>query len=219
MAGAAKTGGSGRVATPWTFKAGLALAALGLLAVLYVVSASLSKPEDGGYKRFAKGPLRELVVLRDPPPQSSRPFTTADGFETKLQNFRGKVVVLNLWATWCAPCIEEMPTLAALQAAYKDRDLVVVPVSLDTRAKRDRAIKDLAELSQGRLGFYADPTAAVAFDSRAGEGMPITIIYSRDGRELARYAGAANWNSPEAHALFEAALADGAPTPPQPPRS
>ncbi len=184
------------------------LAAVGGLAFLYVVFSSVSKPEDGGYGRFATGALKTLVALDRPAAQSSKPFKTADGFELTLQSFRGKVVVMNLWASWCAPCVEEMPTLAALQEAYAGRDLVVAPISIDQPRARARAISDLEKLSGGRLTFYNDPTAAIAYDSGAGAGLPTTVIFARDGREIARLAGAANWNSPEAHALIDAALAE-----------
>ena len=194
----------------WALKVGLALAGVGLLAFLYAVSAAVSKPDESGYRRFATGALKALVVMERPAPQSSRSFQTADGFAVKLSNFRGKVVVMNLWASWCAPCVAEMPTLGALQAAYAGRDLVVAPISIDQPRARARAIADLAKLADGKLTFYTDPTAAIAYDSGAGAGMPTTVIFARDGREIARLAGAANWNSPEAHALIEAALAEQA---------
>jgi thiol-disulfide isomerase/thioredoxin len=192
----------------WALKAGLGLAALGLLGFLYAVSAALSKPEESAYRRFATGAMRALVTSDKPPPQSTRPFKTADGFDMALANFRGNVVVVNLWATWCAPCVEEMPTLGALQRRYAGRPLKVVAISLDQPRHRARAIADLGRLSGDTLTFYHDPTAAIAYDSGAGAGMPTTIIYAKDGREIARLAGAANWNSPEARALIDAALSE-----------
>ena len=192
----------------WALNAGLVLATLGIVAFLYVVSTAVSKPEQSGYGRFATGPLKTLIVADKPPPQSTRPFQTADGFAVTLQSFRGKVVVMNLWATWCAPCVEEMPTLGALAKTYAGRDLAVVAVSLDQARAKDRAVKDLARLTGNALTFYTDPSAAIAYDSGAGSGMPTTIIFAKDGREIARLAGAADWNSPQAHALFDAALAE-----------
>lgn len=187
----------------------MGLAAVGVLAFLYVVFSAVSKPEDAGYGRFATGALKTLVVLEKPAAQSSKAFKTADGFDVTLQSFRGKVVVMNLWASWCAPCVEEMPTLGALQTAYAGQDLVVAPISIDVARARARAMTDLEQLSGGKLTFYNDPTAAIAYDSGAGSGLPTTVIFARDGREIARVAGAADWNSPEAHALIDAALAEG----------
>ena len=201
--------GDGKPRSSWVLKAGLGLAALGVLAFLYVVSAAVSKPEQGAsYARFAAGSLKSLKVVAAPAPQSTRSFQTADGFATTLQNFHGKVVVMNLWATWCAPCVEEMPTLGALQAAYKGRDLAVVAIDLDPARQRAHAVETLAKLSGGALTFYTDPTLAIGFESGASQGMPTTVIYGRDGREIGRVLGGANWNSPEAHALIDAALAE-----------
>jgi thiol-disulfide isomerase/thioredoxin len=192
----------------WALRAGLALAALGVLAFLYAVFASLSKPEQGTYARFATGAMRALQVMEPAKPQSSRPFQTADGFEQTLANFRGQVLVVNFWATWCAPCVEEMPTLGALQRRYEGRPLRVIAISLDRPAHQAKAVAELAKLAGGSLTFYHDPTAAIAYDSGAGAGMPMTVIYGKDGRELARLAGAADWDSAEAHAVFEAALSE-----------
>ena len=192
----------------WVLKAGLGLAAVGVLAFLYVVSAAVSKPEGPGYARYATGALQSLKVVISPAPQSIRPFQTADGFTTNLQNFRGKVVVMNLWATWCAPCVEEMPTLGALQAAYTGRNLAVVTIDLDPARLHAHAVETLAKLSSGALTFYTDPTLAIGFENGASQGMPTTVIYGKDGREIGRVLGGANWNSPEAHALIDAALAE-----------
>lgn len=192
----------------WALKTGLVLALIGLAGFLYVVSSALSKPDESGYGRFAVGPLKTLQVQAKAPPQSTRTFQSADGFTSSLAAFRGQVLVVNLWATWCAPCVEEMPTLGALQRHYADRPLKVVAISLDQPRHKERAIKDLAKLSEGSLTFYHDPSAGIAYDSAAGAGMPTTIIYAKDGREIARLAGAADWNSPAAHALFDAALAE-----------
>jgi thiol-disulfide isomerase/thioredoxin len=120
--------------------------------------------------------------------------------------FEGEIVVLNLWATWCAPCMEEMPTLGELQRRYEGR-LRVVPVSVDTLAQAEAAETALAQLSGGALPFLIEPSRGILFSARAS-GMPATIIYDRRGRELARLAGGADWASPEAFALMDAALAE-----------
>lgn len=192
----------------WALNVGLGLALAGLAAFLFALFAGLSKPETGGYARFATGSMKKLEVLAEPPAQSTRAFQTADGFPVTLKSFRGRVVVMNLWGTWCAPCVEEMPTLGALAGAYADRPLSVVAINLDPPKLRQRAVADLARLSGGTLTFYADPTLAIAFESGASRGMPVTVIYGRDGREIGRILGAADWMSPEARALIDAALAE-----------
>jgi len=186
----------------------LGLGAAGLAALVFALFAALSNPPARGYAEFARGSLKKLQVLDAPPPQSQRPFQTADGARMTLKSFRGRVVVMNLWGTWCAPCVEEMPTLGALAGAYKDRPLSVVAINVDPTRLRQRAVTDLQRLSGGALTFYADPTLAIALESGASRGMPVTVIYARDGREIGRVLGAADWMSAEARALIDAALAE-----------
>ncbi len=187
--------------------AALALIAIGLLAFLYVVFAASSKPENAsGLTRFARGELAQLAVLPEPPPMPLRPIQDAAGAETSLGAFEGEVLVLNVWFTGCAPCIHEMPSLAALQRRYEGR-IRVVPVSIDSEAKRAEAVRMLAELSDNSLPFYIDISRGVAFDVRT-PGFPITIIYDREGRERARLAGGADWASEDAFALIDAVLAE-----------
>lgn len=179
--------------------------AAGLLAFLYVLFFAASKPDEhAGLMRFAEGEMSALLIMEDAPPIPTRPLQGPEG-ETNLAAFEGEVLVVNLWATWCAPCVEEMPTLAALQRAFEGR-LRVIPISVDSEGDLDRAREKLAELSGGDLLFYGDVTRGVLFDVRA-TGMPVTIIYDRSGVELARLSGGADWSSPQALGLMEAVLA------------
>jgi thiol-disulfide isomerase/thioredoxin len=116
------------------------------------------------------------------------------------------VTLVNLWAIWCALCITEMPTIGALARQYEGR-LNVVAVSVDGVAKEADARAQLAQLTDGSLDFYIEPSRGVLFSMRAA-GMPVTVLYGRDGRELARLVGGADWASPEAMALIDAALAE-----------
>jgi thiol-disulfide isomerase/thioredoxin len=144
--------------------AALAMIAVGLLAFLYVVFAASSKPQNSaGLMRLARGELSALVVVPDPPPMPLRPLQDAAGAETSLAAYQGEVMVLNLWATWCAPCVEEMPTLGALQRRYGGR-VYVVPISVDGEGQRARAQAQLADLSEGSLPFLIDITRGVLFD-------------------------------------------------------
>ena len=180
--------------------------AAGLVALLYVLFAASSKPEANlGLMQYAQGEMRRLQVMEAPPPMPTRTLTDAQGAETNLQAYQGEVIVLNLWATWCAPCVEEMPTLGALQRHFGDR-LKVVPISVDGEADRANAVRQLGELSDNSLPFLLDMSRGVLFDAQAA-GMPVTIVYDRDGQERARLAGGADWASPEAIALLEAVLA------------
>ncbi len=191
----------------WALWAALAMLAAGTLAVLYVVFAASTKPEPStGLARFATGEMRQLAVLQAPPAMPARSIRDALGAETTLGAIAGgDVMVLNLWATWCAPCMQEMPTLAELQRRYEGR-IRVIPVSVDSEGQRERAQRELARLSDGALPFLIDITRGVLFDVQAA-GMPVTIIYDRQGREVARLAGGADWSSDEAAALIDAVLA------------
>ncbi len=192
---------------PWALWAALTMLGLGTVAVLYVLFAGASKPEPtSGLSRFATGELAHLTVLEAPPPLPTRTIQDANGAATTLSANTGEVLVVNLWATWCAPCMEEMPTLGALQRRFEGR-IRVIPVSADSEAKRAEAQSELARLTNGTLPFYIDITRGVLFDAQA-PGMPVTIIYDRSGHEVARLAGGADWGGEDAAHLIDAVLAD-----------
>lgn len=136
----------------------------------------------------------------------TRPLrNAAGGVATLAGAYDNEVLVVNLWATWCAPCVEELPTLAALQRRFAGRGVEVVTISVDSEGDRAKAERELTRLSGGALPFWIDISRGVLFDVEA-PGMPITIIYV-GGEERARLAGGADWSSEEAAALIEAALA------------
>lgn len=134
-------------------------------------------------------------------------FVDASGNEVTLADFAGKVVVLNLWATWCAPCRREMPALDRLQAELGGDDFTVVALSVD------RASVDLAriegfyeEVGVERLEIYRDPDMRVPRELRA-PGLPTTVVFDRDGMEVGRVLGDAPWDGPEAVAILEEIMA------------
>jgi thiol-disulfide isomerase/thioredoxin len=177
----------------------------GLGAVLYVVMSATGTQEDG-LERFARGELERLTVLADPPAQSTATFTDAEGAEVSLADFRGKVVVLNLWATYCGPCKIEMPSLDRLAGARDAGRVAVVPVSLDFEradAEDFYAVEEFAD-----LGFYFGGVTdgfEIARDL-GNQRLPITVIYDTRGRELARLVGGAEWDGPDAAALIDAVV-------------
>jgi len=124
----------------------------------------------------------------------------------KLSDFKGKVVVMNVWATWCGPCVAEMPTLAKLQAAFAGKPVEVVAVSIDTADDTAKAKAFLAK--HAPLKFYQDTTMKLPFVLKpAAEGTPVTVIYGKDGKEAGRVTGDADWSQPDAKAAVEKALA------------
>jgi thiol-disulfide isomerase/thioredoxin len=135
-----------------------------------------------------------------PKPVPELTFLDADGNEVTLANFRGEVVVLNLWATWCAPCRHEMPSLDRLQAELGDGGLEVIALSLD-RGDVAKVRDFFAELGLSNLAIYRDPTAKAGRELGA-PGLPTTVVIDRTGQEVGRLLGPAEWDSPDAIALL-----------------
>jgi thiol-disulfide isomerase/thioredoxin len=191
---------------PWTYALWGGVA-IGLAVVLYVIATLLIK--HGGapdLNSLAHGAMKDLKVMPAGAPPPSQPILGPDGKSTDLTQIKAPVVVVNLWATWCAPCVTEMPTLAKLQAAYPGR-ILVVPVSMDTAKDREKARAFIAQYPP--LPFYQDPKAAMVFTvTPPAEGLPTTLLYGRNGRERARVSGGADWSGPDAHAVIEALLAE-----------
>jgi thiol-disulfide isomerase/thioredoxin len=157
--------------------------------------------EAASLKSLARGQMAQLQVSAAGPAAPDTPILDPAGHVLRLDQLKGPVRIVNLWATWCAPCVREMPTLARLQTAYGGR-IVVVAISMDGLADRAKARAFIAEHSP--LGFYQDPQAALAFAlSPPAEGFPTTLIYDERGRERARLAGPADWNSPDARAVID----------------
>ncbi len=138
-------------------------------------------------------------------PLSSAAFQNASGLPVSLETFRGRVVLLNLWATWCLPCRKEMPALDRLQAALGGPDFEVVALSID-RAGAGPSKKFLDSMGVAKLALYVDPTAKLANEFRA-VGLPTTILIGRDGREIGRLLGPAEWDAEDAKALVKIAVA------------
>jgi thiol-disulfide isomerase/thioredoxin len=105
------------------------MVALAVGAALYGMAGCSSKPSD--LKSLATGDMKSLKVDDAPAPAPDTPFTDADGKTHTLAEFKGKAVVVNLWATWCGPCVAEMPTLAKLQTEVAGEPVVILPISLD----------------------------------------------------------------------------------------
>ncbi len=141
-----------------------------------------------------------------PTPAPDYTFYDSAGKALKVSDFKGKVVVLNTWATWCGPCKVEMPTLARLQAAYAGKGVEVMAVSIDTPEDAAKAVLFIGQ--NAPLKFYHDRDMKIVFKIKA-PGTPTTVIYGKDGMEQARVAGDADWTSPEAKALVDEALAGG----------
>jgi thiol-disulfide isomerase/thioredoxin len=156
---------------------------------------------------LARGEVAAINIAADPKRLPDLAFTDAAGKERKLADFRGRTVLLNLWATWCVPCRKEMPALDALQGKLGGDKFEVVAVNIDTR-NPDKPKTWLAEVGVTRLGYFADPSAKVFQDLKAvgkAVGMPTTLLIDPQGCELGVLAGPAEWVSDDAIRLIEAA--------------
>jgi thiol-disulfide isomerase/thioredoxin len=153
---------------------------------------------------FAKGELAALQVQSEPRRAIPIAFEGDDGGKLTLADFKGRPILLNLWATWCVPCREEMPALDRLQAAKGGPGFQVVAVNVDTaRLEKRAAFLDRAGVKS--LTRYADPSGD-AFETLRKDGkalgLPVTLVIDKDGCEIAAVEGGAKWDSAEAQALI-----------------
>lgn len=187
-----------------TVKNGIIAAALiGLGAIVYVIISALVSSESGPLDSFATGTMGDFRTVSDAPDQPLTTILTEDGRELTLADKRGKVVLVNFWATWCAPCVVEMPALDALQARYGSDQFEVVAISMDRTI--DEAGDFYREHGLTNLALYHDQSFSAAMTAGA-RGLPLTVLYDRNGGEIGRLDGDAEWASEDAFALIEAAL-------------
>ena len=191
-----------------TLLAGLAFA-IGAAAI-YVTNPRPSNAPSQAIEQASKSgapagnSLAGFIRKQSPEPLPNVAFQNADGQPLDLAGFKGKVVLLNLWATWCVPCRKEMPALDRLQAALGSSDFEVVALSID-RSGVAGARKFLDSIGIARLKLYADPSAKLANEFKA-VGLPTTILIDRQGREIGRLIGPAEWDDADAQTLIKTAL-------------
>jgi thiol-disulfide isomerase/thioredoxin len=161
-------------------------------------------PMGPGSNALSQGQMAAFVFRKAPEPLPEFNFQDATGRERTLGDWRGKLVLLNLWATWCVPCRKEMPALDRLQAEMGSDRFEVVAVSVD-RTGLQGARKFLDETKAARLALYADPSARLASTLRA-VGLPATLLIDAEGREVGRLLGPAEWDSDDAKKLIRAIL-------------
>jgi thiol-disulfide isomerase/thioredoxin len=186
---------------------------IGVAAVLYITAQSSTKPADqaSAPKAAAVAVNSVATKLEHPSDGALAPayaFQDAAGKTKTLADFKGKVVVANLWATWCGPCKIEMPQLAKLQAAYAGQPVEVVAISIDKPEALAQAKAFIAQ--NAPLAFYNDPAAKLPWALKPpAAGMPTTVIYGKDGFERGRVSGEADWAGEGAKAVIDKVLAEG----------
>jgi thiol-disulfide isomerase/thioredoxin len=187
------------------------------LAAVYGISATQRNPAEPACRPaaelakrlapLARGEVAAVNIAAAPRRLPDLAFTDTGGKPRTLADFRGRTVLLNLWATWCVPCRKEMPALDTLQAKLGGTTFEVVAINIDTR-NLDKPKAWLDEVGIKRLGYYADPSAKVFQDLKAigkAIGMPTTLLIDPNGCELGVLAGPAEWASDDAIRLIEAA--------------
>lgn len=190
-------------------------AALLIAGGVYLIGQGGGNPQDppasSALSAAAIGEVANFVPKPVPAAMPEVPFRDAEGRETSLADFRGKLVLLNLWATWCAPCREEMPQLDQLQAELGSDVFEVLALSVDSTGPEVPAAF-LEQVGASNLAFFHDPSAKANFTLGAF-GLPTTILVSPEGLEIGRMAGPAHWASEDAVRLVEEALRLYGPSP------
>ena len=196
-----------------------ALAALAALIAVATLYETLHRPDKAGgacpaasaatlaaMTPFAKGDVAALALAKTPHPATPIAFQDGDGKPVDLAAFKGRAVLLNLWATWCVPCRAEMPALDRLQAKAGSNAFQVVAVNVDT-ARLDKPKAFLDAIGVKNLTRYADPKGD-SFEALrlAGKalGLPTSLLIDANGCEMGVVAGPANWDGEDALKLIGA---------------
>ncbi len=172
---------------------------LGAIPALADVDAAIAARE---------GDMKKLIFHPTPEAVSKAPFDLADGAGQKsLSDYQGKHILLNFWATWCAPCRHEMPMLSELQTAFGGDDFEVVTIATG-RNNPAAIVKFFDEIGVDNLPRHQDPKQKLAAQMGVF-GLPITVLIDPEGREIARLRGDADWSSDSAKAVISALIGAG----------
>ncbi|HWE16119.1 MAG TPA: TlpA disulfide reductase family protein [Hyphomicrobiaceae bacterium] len=167
-------------------------------------AAAQEIPKGPGANSLSQGQMAAFVFRKEPEALPQFKFQDAEGRERTLSDWRGKVVLLNLWATWCLPCRKEMPSLDRLQKELGSDQFEVVALSVD-RKGLEASQKFLDETKVERLALYVDPSARANTELRV-VGLPVTLLIDAQGRELGRLLGPAEWDGEDAKRLLRTVL-------------
>lgn len=188
----------------WLFavpRKGKTLLAAAALLILALAGSYAGFAGAGGAIPSLKGEMGDFNYFATPKPVPPIGFIGPKGQSLTLSDFKGKVVLVNFWATWCGPCVKEMPSLDRLQARLGGRDFTVVDISLD-RQGREAVEPYFAQNNLTHLGIYLDPKSQ-AFRAWSGRGVPTSFLIGRDGKAYGVLLGPAEWDSPDALKLIQ----------------
>ena len=172
------------------------------LAALILAAGQAAAAPD--LKPLADGDMNKLAIHEEPKPVSEAEFETTEGETATLADYRGKYVLVNFWATWCAPCRKEMPALSALQDELGGDRFEVVTIATG-RNPPPAMTEFFAEIGVDNLPLHRDPGSKLAREMGV-LGLPITVILNPEGQEVARLQGDAAWDSEPAKAVISALL-------------
>jgi len=193
-------------------KSPLGIAIFGMAAILVVGFVSIAfisgsnSGDQGSLSSYAQGEMRAFTSMDEPPAQPDVVYADASGNEVRLSDYRGQVILVNFWATWCGSCVEEMPALNRLQAEMGGDDFQVVTISLDRSL--DDAVSFFERYDLAELPIIHDTNLA-SFSRIQTPGLPTSILYDRQGREIGRLTAPAEWDSDDAQRLIQAAINRG----------
>ncbi|MGH6894849.1 MAG: TlpA family protein disulfide reductase [Dongiaceae bacterium] len=177
---------------------------LGIPVTAAIVAAAILRAGSA----FAQSGTAGFVLHEDPQPAPALEFVDDKAQSVTLAAFKGRTVLLNIWATWCIPCRKEMPTLDRLESQLGGPGFAVVALSID-RGGVDAVKAFFDQLGIRHLKIYVDPAGNAAPTLRIS-GLPTTLLIDPDGREIGRLIGPAEWDSPETLAFLKAQLATSA---------
>ncbi|MEM9786784.1 MAG: TlpA disulfide reductase family protein [Pseudomonadota bacterium] len=181
-----------------------------LSALLYTALVTVANPgaaDTATAEALREGDMRKLIFHAEPIAASDVAFKSEDGQEMTLADYQGKHVVLNFWATWCAPCRHEMPHLSALQTAMGGDDMEVVTIATG-RNPLPGMQRFLEEIEVDNLPLHTDARQSLA-RSLGVLGLPVTIILDPEGNEIARMQGDADWSSDNAMEIMRTLIGAG----------
>lgn len=168
----------------------------------YLVQGDSQSPE--ALRKLAQGEMVGMEIFDEPKISPTTAFHDADGRDIRLGDLKGQVTLVNFWATWCAPCIKEMPSLSRLQATLGSEDFQIAVVSID-REGFEVTEPFLANLGVQNLTSYLDRSTRLTIEVGA-IGLPTTILLNRNGEIVGRTIGPANWDSKDAKRLISALM-------------
>lgn len=184
---------------------------IGVVALFYIILSASGKPDTGALpsaldhdRSLLAGEMADFEYAF-PPRGAPEASFQLDGEALTLKDFRGRAVLVNLWATWCAPCLKELPSLDALEGELGGRRFEVVAIASDAGGP-EAARTFMERLEINNLKLYVDPTMQFAFSMGGADVLPVSILYDAEGREVGRLVGEADWASPEAVRLVASVI-------------